>query len=408
MGADALAEAWPESLEELYEDAPCGYLSWFVEDGAVVRANRTLARWLERDAAEPVQGLRFRDLLTPPGRIIHETRHLPQLRAGGAAEAVALELACAQGRRLPVLVNSTVLRDATGAPRLVRTTLFDATVYRRYEQGLVEARQRAELAEAEARRAQAAAEAADRAKTRFLSAMNHEFRTPIGIVSGFAGLLLQEAAAGRDIGLRMDWLRDIDSAAHHLLALLEDATLFARLDGRRPALQPVAPQRIAGAGLQIAQPALDKAGVTARLAPARGLPPMQADAGLAAEAVACALREMARLAPAGAAITLVCELRAGMGCLSLACPSLHLTPAALENLRAPLDPAAVLSRGLEGAGLGIAVAQRIAELHAGRLDIDQAGLPEERPEAGAADTALVAAGLRIALCLPLAAASAGA
>ncbi|MFC3027101.1 MULTISPECIES: sensor histidine kinase [Roseomonadaceae] len=360
-----------ENLQDFYEDAPCGYLSWRIEDGALLRANRTLLRWI--GPWEAIKGAgRFRDLLTPPGRIMHETRHTPRLRAGGAVEAVALELACADGQRLPVLAHSQLLADGPDGGSVVRTSLFDATVYRRYEEGLVAARRRAEQAEAEARRALVAAEAAARAKTGFLAAMNHEFRTPIGIVSGFTGLLRAEAEAGGPGAARLDWLRDVEAASEHLLVLLEDATLFARLDdmARRMVVRPVALRRLVDSAMVLAAPVLQRLGIHASAPDVEGAPSLRADPALAAEALACGLREMARMAPQGAHILIENAFEGGLASIRLTCPKLEMGEAALADLRAPLAPSALLSRGLQGSGLAIAVAQRIAELHQGSLRIE--------------------------------------
>jgi sigma-B regulation protein RsbU (phosphoserine phosphatase) len=364
-----------ESLQDFYEDAPCGYLSWRIQDGAVLRANRTLRRWLGPGQAIDSAG-RFRDLLTPPGRIMHETRHTPRLRAGGAVEAVALELACADGQRLPVLAHSQLLADGPGGGSLVRTSLFNATVYRRYEEGLVSARRRAETAEAEARLALAAAEAAARAKTGFLAAMNHEFRTPIGIVSGFTGLLRAEAEAGGRGAARLDWLRDVEAASEHLLVLLEDATLFARLDdmARRMSVRPVTLRRLVESALVLATPVLERLGIRASAPDLENTSSLRADPALGAEALACGLREIARLAPQGAHILIENAWEGGLASIRLTCPTLEMSEAALADLRAPLAPSALLGRGLQGSGLGIAVAQRIAELHQGRLRIEEAPL----------------------------------
>ncbi|MGX9963805.1 sensor histidine kinase [Roseomonas sp. F4] len=368
-------EIQADALQHFYEDAPCGYLSWRIQDGVVLSANRTLRRWL--GAWEPVAlSGRFRDLLTPPGRIMHETRHTPRLRAGGAVEAVALELACAGGQRLSVLAHSQLLPDGPGGGSVVHTSLFNATVYRRYEEGLVAARRRAEQAEAEARLALAAAEAAAQAKTGFLAAMNHEFRTPIGIVSGFTGLLRAEAEAGGPGAARLDWLRDVEAASDHLLTLLEDATLFARLDdmARRMVVRPVAPGRLVDSALALAAPVLERLRIQTSTSEMKTLPGFRADPSLAAEALACGLREIARLAPRDAHISIEATADAQLASISLICPTLEMGEAALADLRAPLAPSAWLVRGLQGSGLGIAVAQRIAELHQGRLRIEAAPL----------------------------------
>jgi serine phosphatase RsbU (regulator of sigma subunit) len=60
----------------------------------------------------------------------------------GAVSEVAVEVVRADGSRLPALVNSVVHRDEDGHPRAIRTTVFDATERRRYEQELMRARER--------------------------------------------------------------------------------------------------------------------------------------------------------------------------------------------------------------------------------------------------------------------------
>ena len=132
-----------DSVEDLYENAPCGYLSTFL-DGTIAKINRTLLGWLGRDRDQVVGVRRFPDLLTVGGRLYHETHLSPLLRMQGEVNGVALELVRADGRRLPVLVTSTVKTDADGRPLLIRTTVVDARDRRAYEQELLRARQEAD------------------------------------------------------------------------------------------------------------------------------------------------------------------------------------------------------------------------------------------------------------------------
>jgi serine/threonine-protein kinase RsbW len=129
-----------EDAEALYEDAPCGYVST-TPAGELLTVNRTLLSWTGY-TREEMLGRRFQDLLTTGGRIYHETHFAPLLRMQGAVREIALEIVCADGRRLPVLVNSILRTDAAGEPRLVRTTVFDATQRRRYERELLRAGER--------------------------------------------------------------------------------------------------------------------------------------------------------------------------------------------------------------------------------------------------------------------------
>ncbi|WP_030567622.1 PP2C family protein-serine/threonine phosphatase [Streptomyces aureocirculatus] len=161
-GVDATFTALLEdSAEELYESAPCGYLSTLM-DGTIARINATLLDWLGLDRAGVVGRRHFADLLTIGGKLYHETHFAPLLRMQGELRGVALEMRTAAGGKLPVLVSSVVKYGTEGEPLLIRTTVFDASDRRSYEEELLRRRRDAEQARAEAERARAEAEEARR------------------------------------------------------------------------------------------------------------------------------------------------------------------------------------------------------------------------------------------------------
>ncbi|WP_448627616.1 SpoIIE family protein phosphatase [Geodermatophilus sp. URMC 64] len=134
---------------DLYENAPCGYLST-LPDGTIVKVNRTFCAWTGRPAEE-VLGTRFQDLLAVGGRVFHETHLAPLLRMQGAVREIALDVLRVDGTVLPCLLNAVEVRNDAGAPLLVRTTLFEATARRRYERELLAAQRSAEESEARSR-----------------------------------------------------------------------------------------------------------------------------------------------------------------------------------------------------------------------------------------------------------------
>ena len=138
-----------DDLADLFENAPCGYLS-ATPDGRIIKLNRTLASWLGQDQ-EQLVGRRFQDLLNIAGKIYYETHFAPLLRMQGFFNEVALDLVGEGGRVLPVLVNAIERRDEGGAVRFIRITVFNASDRRRYERELLEARRRAEAASRELR-----------------------------------------------------------------------------------------------------------------------------------------------------------------------------------------------------------------------------------------------------------------
>ncbi|WP_221353478.1 SpoIIE family protein phosphatase [Streptomyces beigongshangae] len=133
------------SAEELYESAPCGYLSTLM-DGTIAKINGTLLDWIGLEPESVVGRMRFTDLLTAGGRLYHETHFAPLLRMQGEVRGIALDIRQAGGGRLPVLVTSVVKHGSTGEPLLIRTTVFDARDRRAYEEELLRARRAAEEA----------------------------------------------------------------------------------------------------------------------------------------------------------------------------------------------------------------------------------------------------------------------
>ncbi len=105
-----------EQAEDLFDNAPCGYLS-AAPDGTLIRANATFLSWTGYRREELVGVKRFQDLLTAGGRIYHETHYAPMLRMQGTVRELALDIVGANGDRLPVLVNSVLVKDAHGAPQ---------------------------------------------------------------------------------------------------------------------------------------------------------------------------------------------------------------------------------------------------------------------------------------------------
>jgi PAS domain S-box-containing protein len=168
---DALLD---ESAEDLYEHAPCGYLST-LPDGTIVKVNQTLIDWVGRPRESLLDGTRFQSLLAIGSRIYYETHYAPLMQMQGFANEIAFELTVADGRVLPVLVNSRQRRDADGTPLVNRITLFDATDRRRYERELLLARRKAEQV------------AKDKAE--LIAMLSHDIRNPLNAIMGVVQLL---------------------------------------------------------------------------------------------------------------------------------------------------------------------------------------------------------------------------
>ncbi len=144
---DALIDDDPE---ELYETAPCGYVST-TPSGTIVKANRTFLQWTGFSADELFHRRRFQTLLPVGDRIFWETHLAPTLLMQGSAREVAVDVVTVTGERLPILLNAALKSSPAGEPLAVRIALFDARERRSYERELVAARQAALQAAREAR-----------------------------------------------------------------------------------------------------------------------------------------------------------------------------------------------------------------------------------------------------------------
>jgi sigma-B regulation protein RsbU (phosphoserine phosphatase) len=140
---DAAIAAEDVALHELYDGAPCGYVST-IADGTIIKINTTLASWLGSSPGELVGRRRFTDLLTVGGRIHYETHIAPLLSMQGSVGGFALELRTPGGDRLPVLVSATARRGHDGAPDRIRVVVFEARDRRSYEGELLRARRLAD------------------------------------------------------------------------------------------------------------------------------------------------------------------------------------------------------------------------------------------------------------------------
>ena len=191
-----------EDLQDLYENAPCGYLS-LSADGRIVKANQTFCRWTGY-APDELIGKRLHDFLNIAGRIFYETHFAPLLRMQGFFNEVALDLVKKNGETFPVLVNAAERTDRAGRPQFIRLTVFNASDRRRYERELLRARDElkalttmlekrvAEVVAQQLRSDTALSSQRQDAELReqFIAVLGHDLRNPLASIA--AGLRLLE------------------------------------------------------------------------------------------------------------------------------------------------------------------------------------------------------------------------
>jgi len=94
------------------------------------------------------------------------------------------------------------------------------------------AAQRAEALRVTADTAKDEAETANKSKANFLATMSHEFRTPLGIILGYVGLLNDEVAGPVNDAQRKQ-LQRISTASTHLLRLIEEILTISKVNAGR-------------------------------------------------------------------------------------------------------------------------------------------------------------------------------
>lgn len=202
-------------LEDLYENAPCAYIT-LLPNGYIGQVNATFCQWTGLRADE-LLAKRFTDLLTVPGKVFFETHCSPLLRMQGYLFEVAFDLQSPSGERSPVVVNATEKRNAAGEPLEIRMILAKAADRRRYERGLVDLRQEAERALGEERNT---AELRDQ----FIAVLGHDLRNPLTGVMGVADYLQREPLSEK--GVRM--VRLMKAGAQRMAGLIDNVLDFAR------------------------------------------------------------------------------------------------------------------------------------------------------------------------------------
>ncbi|ACZ83642.1 PP2C family protein-serine/threonine phosphatase [Streptosporangium roseum] len=130
-------------LEDLYEDAPCGYLSTR-GDGMIIKVNRTMLALTGYRRQELVGRIRIHDLLAVGDRILYETHFAPLLALQAGVKEIAVDLRRADGSRVPVLLNAVMKEQTPARPEEIWIGVVAASDRRGYERELLQARQRAE------------------------------------------------------------------------------------------------------------------------------------------------------------------------------------------------------------------------------------------------------------------------
>jgi PAS domain S-box-containing protein len=229
------------------------------------------------------------------------------------------------------------------------------------------------------------AEAANQAKSEFMSRMSHEMRTPLNAVLGFAQLLKMRVGQA-DAEEQRQQLDLIEQGGRHLLELVEDVLDLSRierghleLDLKRLPLAPVLAQAVA-----LVTPLAQQVGLTLRLdAPPADAAEVRADAlrlkqvlhNLLGNAIkynrpggTVDVRWRAAPAPEGAAAT---PGQPGW-CIEVQDSGPGLSPEQQAHLFEPFNRLGQAQSSVPGTGLGLVLSRWFVEHMGGRIAVDSA------------------------------------
>jgi PAS domain S-box-containing protein len=233
-------------------------------------------------------------------------------------------------------------------------------------------RRAAELRAIDDARHVAEAQAADRAKTEFLTTMSHELRTPLNAIGGYADLLAL-GIGGRLSEEQKQYVDRIRRSQQHLLAIINDLLDFGRIEAGEIAydLATVPLAEVVDA----AEPMIEPQIVARQLTLERPACPAEitalADRAKINQIVLNLLSNAVKFTAPGGRITVSCEATDDRVALVVRDTGVGI-PA--DKLEAIFEPFVQLGRSLitahEGTGLGLAISRNLARAMGGDLSVE--------------------------------------
>ena len=207
-----------ESAEELYHDAPCGYIS-FSNNGIIYNLNRTLLEWLGYERKEIVGKIRIQDLFKMGGKIFFETHFFPLIRIQGFANEINFDIRKKDKSTFPALINVKEIKDPSVNGYRYRATIFDITDRKKYEQELINSKLKAEKA--------------TKAKADFLATISHEIRTPLNAILGIGNLIAKTPLNEK----QKEYCDILKMSSENLLNLINNLLDLSKMEAQQVTLE---------------------------------------------------------------------------------------------------------------------------------------------------------------------------
>jgi len=182
--------------------------------------NRSFIDTFAPDGTQSLVGKTVFDILAPDLARFQDDKDQALFRVG-TTQTYEVHAMPVGGEARSYLYHKACLTRPDGSIWGLIGAIIDLTDRYRWEEGLIQARD--------------AAEAANKAKSDFLANMSHEIRTPMNAIIGLTHLM-QRANADAE---QADRLHKIDSAATHLLAILNDILDLSKVEAGKMVLEEI-------------------------------------------------------------------------------------------------------------------------------------------------------------------------
>ncbi len=218
-----------------------------------------------------------------------------------------------------------------------------------------------------------AAEAASRAKSRLLATMSHELRTPLNAIIGFADIFRQELLGPLGSATYRDYAEEIHKGGQRLLRVLNDVLELSNLTSGSVRLRRESvdvPAFLAECESALAAQA-EAAGLSCDVRAEPELPRLQADPERLFRMLEAVIRNSITFTPAPGRITLSAATTEDGGVtIAVSDTGIGMDEDDIERALEPFTQlAGSHARTAEGIGLGLTLAQALAELQGARLNL---------------------------------------
>jgi PAS domain S-box-containing protein len=220
--------------------------------------------------------------------------------------------------------------------------------------------------------AKQAAESASKSKSEFLASMSHELRTPLNAILNISESLGEEVYGPLNDKQQRS-LQTVSESGRHLLGLINDILDLSKIEAGKLELQAceLAVRPLCEASLRLVKEAALQRSQEVSLEIGEGIDLIQADERKLKQVIVNLLSNSSKFTPRGGKFGLQVTGRDGEIAFTVWDTGIGISPDDLKKLFQPfvqLD--SKLSREYAGTGLGLSLAQRLAVLHRGRIDVE--------------------------------------